>query len=206
MASNTPKKGNRPMALLGNEKLVEGFTKHANEIPQLLIAGTAMKLADITAKVQARIAIAEAVATTHAPWQAAVKADKDATSEYREFFTALRQALLSAYAGKVDALADFGLTARKPPVITPQKRATAALKAKATREARGTMGKKQKAQIKPSVTVTPATVTVDKPATPASPTAPAAAPVPVAPAAPPVATVAAPVAMSPAPATTTTHS
>jgi hypothetical protein len=192
MASNTPKKGNRPVALLAYEKLVEGLTKHANEIPQLLIAGTTMKFADITAKVQARIAIAQAVATTHAPWQAAVKADTDAIPEYREFFTALRQALLSAYAGKVDALADFGLTARKTPVVTPAKRAAAALKAKATREARGTMGKKQKAQIKPSVTVTPATVIVGKPATPATPTPPATAP--------------APVATSPTPATSATHS
>jgi hypothetical protein len=206
MATNDPKKGNRLVALVAYEKLVEGLTKHANEIPQLFIAGTAMKLTDITAKVQARTTIAQAVAKTHAPWQAAVKADKNATPEFREFFTALRQALLSAYAGKVDALADFGLTARKTPVVTPAKRAAAALKAKATREARGTKGKKQKAQIKPSVTVTPATVTVDKPAIPATPTAPAAAPAPVTPAAPPVATSAAPVATPPTPATAATHS
>jgi hypothetical protein len=193
MASNTPKKGNRPNNLLAYEKLVEGLTKHASEIPQLLIAGTTMKLGDLTSKIQARIAIAEAVETTHAPWQAAVKADQAATPEYREFFTALRQALLSAYAGKVEALADFGLSPRKVPVLTPEKKAAAALKAQQTRLARGTKGKKQKALIKPIVTVTPPTVTVDKTAAPATPASPAPAP-------------AAPVTTSPVPATPATHS
>ncbi len=208
MAPNTPLQGNRPANLLAYEKLVEGFTKHAAEIPQFLIAGTTMKLADITAKIQARITIAEAVATTHAPWAAAVKADKEATPQYREFFTALRQALLSAYAGKIDVLADFGLSPRKVPVIAPDKRVAATLKARQTRAARGTKGKKQKAAIKPSVTVTPATAAVDKPAVPApaSPTAPSGAAAPAATSVTQSAAAPAALATSPNPATPATHS
>ncbi|HEY4012967.1 MAG TPA: hypothetical protein VGM06_06500 [Polyangiaceae bacterium] len=82
----------------------------------------------------------------------------------------LKQALLVAFAGQVDVLADFGLTGRAVRVLTPEERVTMTAKAKATRAARHTMGKKQKAAIKG--TVTPAAAA---PAAPASP-APASAP------------------------------
>jgi hypothetical protein len=49
-----------------------------------------------------------------------------------------------ALAGSIDGLADFGLTPRKVRVLTPEKKAIAAAKAKATRAARGTKGSVQK--------------------------------------------------------------
>jgi hypothetical protein len=60
----------------------------------------------------------------------------------------MRQALLVAFADQVDVLADFGLTGRKTRVVTPEEKVTAAAKARATRAARHTMGKRQKAAIK----------------------------------------------------------
>ena len=45
-------------------------------------------------------------------------------------------------------LASFGFQAHRSPVLTPEQRAKAAVKAAATRKARNTMGKKQKAKIK----------------------------------------------------------
>jgi hypothetical protein len=63
----------------------------------------------------------------------------------------VRQTLLLAFDGKLDTLADFGLTARAVPVRTPEQRTAAAAKAKATRAARHTMGSKQKAAIKGAV-------------------------------------------------------
>jgi hypothetical protein len=57
-------------------------------------------------------------------------------------------------------LADFGLAPRKSNAKTVQTKATAVAKNLATRKARGTMGKKQKASIKGHVTgiiVTPVT-------------------------------------------------
>jgi hypothetical protein len=56
----------------------------------------------------------------------------------------LKQALLVAFAGQIDALADFGLTPRKVHVFTPEQRIAAAAKSRATRAARHTMGSKQK--------------------------------------------------------------
>jgi hypothetical protein len=45
-------------------------------------------------------------------------------------------------------LADFGFTAPKKRVLTPDEKAAAAVKAKATRKARNTMGKVQKKSVK----------------------------------------------------------
>jgi hypothetical protein len=167
MASNVPKKGNRPNEIAAFQKLADGLNKHESTLSQVVIAGTSMSTADVIAKVQARLTIAKAVATTHATWQQAVKTDKDAAPQYQEFLNALRQALLAAFAGKVDALADFGLSARKVAVVTPEKKAQAALKREQTLAARGVVGKKKRAAIKPTVTVTPNTVTVNHPAPPA---------------------------------------
>lgn len=175
MASNVPKKGNRTNELDALQKLSDGLGKHAAALQQVVIAGSSMTQGDVVAKLQARIAVAKYVKTTHAIWQNAVKADKDAAPQYKVFLSGVRQMILAAFAGQVDALADFGLTPRKVPVITPEKRAASALKAKATRAARGTTSKKQKAQIKPSVTITPATVTVNKPAGTTPPASPAPA-------------------------------
>ena len=56
-----------------------------------------------------------------------------------------------AFAGQVDTLADFGLTARAKHVATPEEKLASTDKAKATRAARHTMGSKQKAAIKGTV-------------------------------------------------------
>ncbi len=96
----------------------------------------------------------------------------------------MKQTLLVFYAGQVQTLTDFGLTARKTPVVSPETMVAAAAKAKATRAARHTLGKKQKAKITGTVVTTaPA---VPPPATP--PAAPPAATVVVAPAPAPVVT------------------
>jgi hypothetical protein len=76
------------------------------------------------------------------------------------------------FAGQVDALSDFGLTGRKTPVVSPETRVAAANKAKATREARHTMGKKQKAAIKGTVAPTAPATTAPAPTPVATPPAP----------------------------------
>ncbi|MGH7436115.1 MAG: hypothetical protein ACRENE_10620 [Polyangiaceae bacterium] len=180
MATNIPNKNNRTDVLGALQKLSEGFTKHAAAVPQIIVAGASMTESDVVAKLQARIAIAKTVQTTHATWQAAVKADRDAIPVYKAFLASARQTIGAAFAGQVDVLADFGMTPRKVAVITPQTRAAAALKAKATRVARGTTSKKQKASVKGDVTITPTTATPNKPpATAPSATVPTATAAPV---------------------------
>jgi hypothetical protein len=159
---------NRSKQQAADQKLVDGLNKHAPTLTTVVIGGTPYKPADIIAILQARLAAANTVQSAKPSWQNAVKAEKDERAKTKSFVSGLRQALAVAFAGSIDALADFGLAPRKARVVSPEKKAAAALKAKATRAARHTMGTKQKAAIKGTVpTTAPATA------------APAAAPIPV---------------------------
>jgi hypothetical protein len=161
-------------------KLVEGLKKHEQTLQSLVIAGQSYKTADLVTVVQARYDAANAALQTKAVWQNAVKADHDERAKTNTFISGLRQSLLVAFAGSIDNLADFGLVPRKKPTLTPEQRVAMAQKAKATRAARHTMGKNQKAQIK-GVVPTPST----SPSSPA-PGGPAPTTVPT-PSTPPVA-------------------
>jgi hypothetical protein len=134
--------------------MVDGFNKHTQTIPFLIVAGTSYKAADIVPVLQARLSTANAAQSTRATWQNAVKADKDERAKTKPLIDGVRQALMVALAGSVDGLADFGLTPRKVRVVTPEQKAVAAAKAKATRVARGTKGKVQKKGVKGAVTAT----------------------------------------------------
>ncbi len=176
-----------------DQKMADGFNKHGQTLPSLIIAGTSYKAADIVAVLQARLSTASAAQSTRATWQNAVKADSDERAKTKPFIDGVRQALMVALAGSIDGLADFGLAPRKVRVITPEQKAVAAAKAKATRTARGTKGKVQKKGVKGAVTAAlvvtplagpqtavtaPAQATTPAPA-PAAATAPATAPAPV---------------------------
>jgi len=173
---------NRTQVQTGDQKLIDGLKKHAPALSSLFIGGASLQTADVIAILQARIDAATAAVSTRATWQTNVKADHDERAKTKTFVSGLRQALQVAFAGQIDALADFGLKPRKVRVTTPEEKTEAAAKAKATRAARHTMGPKQKAQIKGTV---PAPATPPEPA-PTPPTAPKAAetaatgPVPVA--------------------------
>jgi hypothetical protein len=193
---------NRLNRQAGDQKLADGLTKHRQALAALMIGGASHTVDDILAILQARLAAAGAAESTRATWQTAVKADRDERAKTKTFVSGLRQALLVAFTGSIDALADFGLSPRKLRVLTPEKKAAAAAKAKATRVARHTVGPKKKLAIKGTVPQTapaasPAVVTAPAPA---SPTAPAAAPVPAAPASPsPTAPAAVPTPAAPHP-------
>jgi hypothetical protein len=169
MGSNTPK-NNRPDRTSADQKLIDGMGKHGAAITTILIGGASQTPAEIVATLQARIDSANVVLTSRATWQNAVVTDKAGRAKSKPYVSGLKNALLVAFAGQVDVLADFGLTGRIVRVLTPEERVTAAAKAKATRTARHTMGKKQKAAIKGTVTPAP-----PAPVVPASP-APAPAP------------------------------
>ena len=120
---------------------------------------------------------------------AAVLAEQQLQASSAQFVSDVRQTILAMFSGQTDVLADFGLAPRKKAVRTPEAKVAANAKAKATRTARGTKGKKQLAAISGDVTgivVTPVTATT-VPATPAGsePSAAASATAaPVPPAAP----------------------
>jgi hypothetical protein len=195
LGNNIPKK-NRTDETAADQKLIDGLTKHAATITSLVIGGVTMATKDIISTLQARITASQNAESTRATWQAAVVTDHAERSKTKTFASGLRQALIVAFTGQVDALADFGLSARKAVVLTPAEKLARNAKSMATRAARHTMGTVQKSKVTGETAAA---------ATPV-PTAPAPAPIPAGPAPAPVTAPAAPVppATVPPPAAVTT--
>jgi hypothetical protein len=180
MGNNTPKK-NRTSEVTADQKLIAGLTKHAATLPSFVVAGVSTTNADVIAKLQARIAAENAVPPARATWQAAVSAARSEIAATKSVVSAVKQAVLAAFAGQVDALGDFGLTPRKARVLTPEAKVAATAKAKATRAARHTAGSVQKKAVKGDVTgvvVTPVTSAPTNVVTPPGGTTPAPSPAP----------------------------
>jgi hypothetical protein len=179
---------NRNEQMTVDQKLIAGLQKHQQSVPSLVIGGTSYKTADVITGIQTLVDSGQAVVSSRATWQANVASDKALRAKNKTFMSGVRQSVLVAYGNSIDVLSDFGLTPRKKPAPrTPEEKTASAAKAKATRAARHTMGKKQKAQIKGTVTspspsggaVTTPSATSGPPPTPSgSTTASATAPAP----------------------------
>jgi len=183
MGINTPKK-NRIDRNTADQTLIAGFSKHGSAISGMMIAGAAQTTQEIVAALQSRIDSAKTALSTKATWQAAIRSDAALHDATRTYVSAVRQGLLIGFAGQLDTLADFGLTARAKHVATPEEKIAAAAKAKATRAARHTLGSKQKAAIKgavhptaPATPPSPPPTPLTPPATLAPPAAPPTSPV-----------------------------
>ena len=105
-----------------------------------------------------------------------VQAEREALPGLVAFMNATEAFLRLMFSHDTVALAEFGLPQRKPRApLTAEQKAVAAVKRKATREARGTTSAKAKRAIKGNVTAQ-VVVTPAKAAQAAAPEAPAAAP------------------------------
>jgi hypothetical protein len=190
MGINTPKP-NRNDRTTADQALADGLTRNAATVPSIMIGGVSVPAKEVVAALQARIGTAKAVISARATWQVAVQADRDERAKTKTIVSVTKATLLAAFAGQVDKLATFGLTPRKPRVVSPGAQVAAAAKAKATRAARHTLGKKQKAGIKGTATVPAAPVAAPTPAptqpataAPTPPQAPTQSPPPPSPATP----------------------
>jgi hypothetical protein len=140
--------------------------------------------------IQARIDAASAVATTKAAWLNAVKTYDAIDLQVTVLMRELRNLVIAAFGSSSPKLADFGFKATVRTPLTPAQKVARAAKAKATRVARGTLGKKQKALITGATAAAAASSATAPTTTPAATPAPApaapapAAPAPAAPAAP----------------------
>jgi sulfite reductase beta subunit-like hemoprotein len=150
MGSNTPKH-NKNAETTADQNLADGLGKHAATIMSIMVGGASVATTDIVTALQARIATAKVATSARAIWQAAVQADRDERAKTKTLVSVTKQTLLGSFAGQVDTLADFGLTPRKARVVSPEALVAAAAKAKATRAARHTMGKKQKKAVETMV-------------------------------------------------------
>jgi hypothetical protein len=159
---------------------IDTYLKNANvEIP---IDGALVAPAALTATYQASLAARTEVANAYAAYKGALAKRKVAETARLATDEGLKGWVLNRFGdGSTEATA-FEFEARKKPVVSAETRAHAVAQNKATREARGTKGKKQKLKIKGVVPTDAAPADAAAPTPPAN-AAPAAAP-PAAPAGP----------------------
>lgn len=117
----------------------------------LSINGVVMTGAQIDTTLKGYIATIQAADAAKQQATAAVTARVNMTVEARDFYLQLKKAVIASFGAQSPLLDDFGLAPAKAkaPKSTAAK-AIAQAKAKLTREARGTAGKKQKAAIDPN--------------------------------------------------------
>jgi hypothetical protein len=159
-------KPNKASALASVRALIAGTQKHTPN-GSLTFGNTSYAAASL---VQLFQQLADAM-TAHDAAQANTKdvllALRVVVTKVRPVLRAYRTFLVATYGNATETLADYGLKPPKAPTPrTSEQKAKAAAKLRATRKARGTTSKKQKASIK-------GTVPAENPAAPPTPPKPA---------------------------------
>ena len=170
---------NRSVTQAHDGQVIVGIKKDLQNVSSLPLASSTYTMAALEQLIQSRIDAVNTVANAKANWHNAVAAYQAVNTQVTQVVRALRQYVINTFGPDSPVLADFGFTPPKKVELTPEAKVARAEKSAATRKARGTMGKKQKAKIKGTA---PVTGTAPAPSAPASPPASAT---PVAPATPP---------------------
>jgi hypothetical protein len=147
--------------------VVSGIQKRLASAPQLTFAGNAYTPAEVEALLQRLATLRGDVRAAKTAWEARLSEERAEGAALRGLLVAFVAFVRATFGDSPEALADFGLAPRKTRrPLTVEQRVTRAAKVKATREARGTMGKRKKLAITGDVVrvvVTPVTVTENAP-------------------------------------------
>jgi hypothetical protein len=141
----------------------------------LLDSGTET-CAELIVELQAYVNAAETTKASNKAWRTDVQAEKQVLAEVAPKRAALFTALQSRFGKSGVQLLQFGFTPYKPRKVTAAALVGGQAKAKATREARGTSGKKQKLDVSgdvTGVTITPVTSAATSAAAPVAAAKPA---------------------------------
>src|ERR1700722_8530352 len=111
---------------------------------EIAINGVSHKLPDVIAIYQGAIDSRAAVETKKAEIQEAMATRADAEAQRRAADRALKPWVINQFGATSQQAIDFGFPPNKTPVRTVESKKQAVELALATREARGTMGKKEK--------------------------------------------------------------
>ncbi len=155
-------------------QLIAGANKHLASVTKLTLAGGSYTPAELTTQLQRVVSLRDDVDTAKATAKAKLAVETADMPSLRTLMSAVVTYVKAAYGNAPDVLADFGVHPKTRAPLTAVAKAAAAVKRKATRAARNTMGSTQKKGVKGDVTgITVTPVTAPKPitATPASPTA-----------------------------------
>jgi hypothetical protein len=174
MTTNKDTRSNR------NRQAVVGVQKHYPPTSTLVLNGVPLTPADVTKALQASVDAADATAAATASFHKAAALEQAANTTGDATYRSLKQYVMNQFKASPDVLADFGFTLPSRRVPSADTVAGAVEKRAATREARHTMGKRQKAGIKGTVATAPAAPagSATPPATPAPVVNPPPAPKP----------------------------
>lgn len=168
----TKSKGKKTVSALATQ-LIAGTNKRLASTTQVLIAGSSFTPAQVIEKLQAIVNLRSNVDAAKASTKAKLAVEKADMPALRALMGAFVTFVNAAFGNQPDALADFGLHPKARTPLTVEAKTAAAAKRKATREARNTMGSKQKKSVKGNVTgVTVTPLTAPKPAVAAAPESP----------------------------------
>jgi hypothetical protein len=162
-------KPSKAQALAHVQALIAGTQKHTPN-GSLTFGGTTYPVASLVQLLQGLVAAMASLNAVQASAKDAMSALRDVQAKVGPVLRAYRRYLIATYGNATQTLADYGLEppkARTP--LTSAAQATAVLKLRATRKARGTTSKKQKAAIKGTVETTTGHAPAAPPATPAKP-------------------------------------
>jgi hypothetical protein len=178
MSSNNGSNVNKTSLQTRIRGLVAGTQKHAAN-GQVSFGSKSYDAATLVKLFQSLADALDAADAARVRWQDALESVRGLRSSVLPIVQGYREWVAVTYAGTPSLLADYGVPPRKVRApLTAEQKAAAALKRKATRAARGTLGSKQKKGVKGDVAgieVAPLISTVSKPgvAAPGAPTAPA---------------------------------
>jgi hypothetical protein len=152
-----------------NRQAIAGVKQNLANTPSIVLGGVAHAPADIEAALQASIDASDATAAASAAFHKAVTAEQAAHAKGDAIYKGLKSMLVNQFALAPDTLAQFGISLL-PQRQTPSAATSAAAVAKraATRVARHTLGKRQKAGIKGQVPATTPTTAPEPTATSAA--------------------------------------
>jgi hypothetical protein len=128
--------------------LIAGIVKHLGKSGKVVLRGVTYTTAELTAKLQSRIEASNEADIAKAAWRAKVRVERARVEETSELVTDLRVYLATVYGSSLEVLHDFGFAPKDRRILRAAEKAQAALKGQATREARHTMGKRQKEKVK----------------------------------------------------------
>jgi hypothetical protein len=162
--------------LIQHRQAIAGIRKHFASTPTLALGGTPTAPNDAIATLQGTMDAIDAATAAEQSFHQAVAAKQAAIAKGNGLLADLKTLVTSQLGRSAGVLGDFGFTTSSRQTPNEATKAAAVAKRAATREARHTMGKRQKSAIKGAVppTVAPAVGPTATSLGTAGPTAPAA--------------------------------
>ena len=137
-----------PQKLQRNRAMVFGIQKHLASMPAVLVSGVKRAPADLVDLFERHDAAIAASSAAEAEYRAAVKRERALDAEAGKVATQIVTMARLHYGPDTVTLADFGTAPIRTGKKTPEVLSRAAEKTRATRAARHTMGKRQRAKVR----------------------------------------------------------